>query len=105
MSTTTATTANFDSLVSSNTPTLVEFGAAWCGPCRKMAPVLDALAAAHPDFTVATVDIDDEPALAQAHQVTGVPTFMVFNTSGELVERWVGPKPQRVLVEALEGAR
>ena len=66
-------------VVESAQPAVVDFSAAWCGPCRSIAPVIEGLANDYADrVTVATVDIDDNPRLAAQYGVRSVPTVMLF---------------------------
>jgi thioredoxin len=59
-------------------PVLVDFSAAWCGPCRVQKPVLERFAAEHPELDVVYVDIDESPRAAREHGVQAVPTLMLF---------------------------
>jgi thioredoxin 1 len=72
--------SDFERLVlDSPQPAIVDFSAAWCGPCRSIAPVIEGLASEYADrVTVATVDIDDNPRLAAQYGVRSVPTVMLF---------------------------
>jgi thioredoxin 1 len=72
--------SDFERLVlESPQPAVVDFSAAWCGPCRSIAPVIEGLAGEYADrVTVATVDIDDNPRLAAKYGVRSVPTVMLF---------------------------
>ena len=64
-------------------PTVVDFSASWCGPCRALAPVIEGLASDYADrVTVAKVDIDDSPGLAARYGVRSVPTVMLFAAGG-----------------------
>src|SRR5688572_32327355 len=70
-------------VVDSAQPAVVDFSAAWCGPCRSIAPVIEGLANEYADrVTVATVDIDDNPRLAAQYGVRSVPTVMMFEGRG-----------------------
>jgi thioredoxin 1 len=72
-------TENFDELVlASDVPVLVDFYADWCGPCKKLSPVLDQLARETPDVRVVKVNIDHSKKLAQTYRVRSIPTVMVF---------------------------
>ena len=68
---------------------LVDFWANWCGPCRMLGPVLEQLAADRPDVTVAKVDVDENPGLAQRFGVSSIPTLVVIR-DGKAVKGVVG---------------
>lgn len=73
-------------------PAVVDFSAAWCGPCRSIAPVIEGLANDYADrVTVATVDIDDNPRLAAKYGVRSVPTVMLF-AGGDVKRVLVGAR-------------
>ena len=80
---------------------LVDFWANWCGPCRMLGPVLEQLAAGHPEVTVAKVDVDENMGLAAAYGVESVPMLLVFK-NGQLVNKSVGYVSQGE-IEALIG--
>jgi thioredoxin 1 len=74
-------------------PAVVDFSAAWCGPCRSIAPVIEGLANDYANrVTVATVDIDDNPRLAARYGVRSVPTVMLF-AGGDVKRVFVGARP------------
>jgi thioredoxin 1 len=83
---------------------LVDFTAAWCGPCRMIEPILEDLAADHDDLTVVSVDVDEMPALAAEHQVLSMPTLL-FLRDGRPVRRVVGARPRAHLEAELARAR
>jgi thioredoxin 1 len=98
----TVTDATFaDAVLNSDKPVLVDFWAEWCGPCRMVAPVLDEIAATHKDaITVAKVNIDENPKIAQQYQILAIPNMSVFK-GGEIVKSIVGAKPKAAILADL----
>ncbi|MFC0680312.1 thioredoxin family protein [Lysobacter korlensis] len=84
--------------------TLVEFGAAWCGPCRAFEPVMHELATRHPDISIKKIDVDQEPDLAAEHGIMSMPTTLVYR-GDQLVDRIVGARPLPMMEAALERHR
>jgi thioredoxin 1 len=94
------TDATFDQeVLQSKLPTLVDFWAAWCGPCRMGAPVVKEIASEQAGvLKVAKVDVDQNPAVATRYGVQSIPTLIVFK-DGKPVERIVGYMPKERLLE------
>ena len=102
MSTVTVSDASFaDAVLTSTTPVLVDFWAAWCGPCRMVAPVLEEIATEKAgSLTVAKVDVDANPGTARDFQVVSIPTLILFK-DGQPVKRIVGAKGKAALLREL----
>ena len=93
--------ANFDEAVK-NGVALVDFYADWCGPCRMMAPILEAVAAERTDITVAKVNVDESSELAARFGVMSIPTLVVLD-GGDEIKRIVGARPKDLLLAELDG--
>ncbi|PZD72881.1 Thioredoxin [Acaryochloris thomasi RCC1774] len=92
---------DFDALIANETLTVVDFTASWCGPCRKISPLMDQLAEEFPDkATVVKLDIDQAKAIAKKYAVRSIPAVLMFK-AGETVENIVGVKPYETFSEAV----
>ncbi|MFN4002466.1 MULTISPECIES: thioredoxin [Microcella] len=98
MSTRDVTDATFEAEVLKNEKTImVDFWAEWCGPCRAVSPILDAIAAEHPDkLEIVKLDVDANPETAMKYQITSIPAMKVFR-GGEVVKTVIGAKPKPAL--------
>jgi thioredoxin 1 len=103
----TLTETNFDKLTSTGKPTLVDFWAVWCGPCRIMDPVLEKLAAKYSDrILFGKVNVDEEMNISSRYQVFSIPTFMIFK-NGQPMDAVIGAvgeaSLERLLKSAIDG--
>ncbi|WP_405958157.1 thioredoxin [Streptomyces phaeochromogenes] len=88
-------------VLTSDKPVLVDFWAAWCGPCRQLAPSLEAIAAEHGDkIEIVKLNIDENPAIAARYGVMSIPTLNLYK-GGEVIQTIVGAKPKAVLEREL----
>ena len=96
------TDENFEQeVLSSNQVTLVDFWATWCGPCRKMASIIDELAQEFEGkVKFVKIKADENLSTAQKYSISGVPSFLIFK-NGELVERIVNMVPKSIIVNNL----
>ena len=98
------TNDNFETVVlQTNKPVLIDFYAAWCGPCRMVSPLLDEIAEENSDYQICKVDVDEAPELAQKFGVMSIPTLVVWK-DGKVVTQNVGAVPKNTILDMLKQA-
>lgn len=96
------TDGDFDSSLEKNPLVLVDFWAAWCFPCKMIAPLVEEMASAYKDNLVcAKLNVDENPVTAAKFSITGIPTLLLFK-DGNPVERIVGAVPREQLEEKIK---
>ena len=81
--------SNFDQIVSAENPTLVDFWAEWCGPCKTMHPVFESLSKTYPKIKFARVNVDNNQNISRKFAVQSIPTFIMFK-SGQIIDKMMG---------------
>ncbi len=96
------TDSNFEEIINSDKPVLVDCWAEWCGPCKMIGPVVEELAG---DFdgkaVIGKVDVDANPNVSAKFGIRSIPTLLVFK-GGEVVDKQIGAVPKQVLADKLE---
>ena len=83
-----------EEVLNSEDTIMVDFWAEWCGPCRAVSPILDAIATEHSDkIKIVKLNVDDNPQIAMKYQITSIPAMKVFK-GGEVVKTIIGAKPK-----------
>lgn len=93
---------NFNSVVTSSKPVLLDFYANWCAPCRMVSPLVEEIATENPQYLVGKINIDEEPELAQRFGVSSIPTLSVIK-DGKVIRQSVGARPKADILALLEG--
>jgi len=98
------TDANFDQIINTNKPVLVDFWAEWCGPCKMIGPLVEELAGDYEGVAViGKLDVDNNPNISAKFGIRSIPTLLVFK-NGEIVDKQVGAVSKGVLAQKLDKA-
>ncbi|MBT4956109.1 MAG: thioredoxin [Nitrosopumilus sp.] len=81
--------SNFEQTISAENPTLVDFWAEWCGPCKSMHPIFESLAKEYPNVKFARVNVDQNQNISTKFAVQSIPTFIMFK-SGKIIDKMMG---------------
>lgn len=81
--------SNFDKTISSDNPTLVDFWAEWCGPCKSMHPIFERMSNKFPNVKFARVNVDNNQNISMKYAVQSIPTFIMFK-SGQIIDKMMG---------------
>ena len=96
------TDSNFEEIINSDKPVLVDFWAEWCGPCKMIGPVVEELAGDYDGKAViGKVNVDENPNVSAKFGIRSIPTLLVFK-DGEIVDKQVGAVPKGVLSQKLD---
>lgn len=92
---------NFEQIKNSDKPVLIDFFAEWCGPCRILSPIVDEIAEESEQYMVCKVNVDEEPELASAFDVSSIPTLVVLK-DGKISAQSIGVRSKAQILDMLE---
>jgi thioredoxin 1 len=92
---------NIQKFINSEKPVLIDFYASWCGPCRMVLPIVDEIAAEHPEYLVGKVNVEEEPELAKEFGVVSIP-HLVAMQNGRVLDKMVGARPKAQILAMLD---
>lgn len=96
------TDSNFQQVLAEGKPVVVDFWATWCGPCRALAPTIEALAAEYEGrVVIGKCDVDEAVDLPQEFGIRNIPTVLFFSADGKLVDKQVGAAQKQVYVDKI----
>lgn len=96
------TDSNFEEILNSEKPVMVDFWAEWCGPCKMVGPLVEEMAGEYDGKAViAKVDVDNNPNVSAKYGIRSIPTMLFFK-DGEIVDRQIGAVPKNVLITKLD---
>lgn len=96
------TDANFEEIIKSEQPILVDFWAEWCGPCRMIGPLVEELSNEYEGKAlIGKLNVDENPGVATKYGIRSIPTLLVFK-GGEVVDKIVGAVPKNMLAQKID---